>query len=465
MNSEQLKQKAHRIGSIPSHYRLMIEECRNEQQGRALYVWADAEHQERDIAVELDHDGRLISLTKENFPFEKQTLPEEVLQQKAFQFVEYHYPDAVKEFVFQGKKVKEHAVQYTYAQTVLDLPLPQTGFSVTIGKSGEVIEFRYDGGTSSYALPTQMVDKESVISRYLDSIELNLVIEHIHHGMYEGGDDQPHLVYEAVLPKYSYPADLSEECDLAKAEVYEDDEETIPLPLLTEPERNETMDINDMIGFDPSLFRKIRETDFGTSIGTVWRKGEEPEPAGNDLAGYIAKRSQNTLKVITVKKTGKLRGVASFIKETGPAVWPEEACLKRAIQFLFRLYPRADRFFRMYPLDNTEEKQIAFFQFNLAYEGVPLRLGIANISINRTNGRVVGFQAPDIDPESLETLNPSPDISAEQANAIFASAFDLKLQWQKDCKRDENDAYRLVYRPVCPAFIDAHKGTVFRRRT
>ena len=126
MNSEQLKQKAHRIGSIPSHYRLMIEECRNEQQGRALYVWADAEHQERDIAVELDHDGRLISLTKENFPFEKQTLPEERLQQKALQFVERHYPHAAEAFVFQRENVTEDSVHYSYAQTVLDLPLPQT---------------------------------------------------------------------------------------------------------------------------------------------------------------------------------------------------------------------------------------------------------------------------------------------------------------------------------------------------
>ena len=111
------------------------------------------------ISVELDHQGRLISLTKEYEPVVEEALPDERLLQIALQFTEQHYPNAPYEFVFHEKKVTEQFVRFTYVQTVLDLPLPQTGFYVRVAKNGEVIEFRYNGGTSSFSIPKQIADK------------------------------------------------------------------------------------------------------------------------------------------------------------------------------------------------------------------------------------------------------------------------------------------------------------------
>lgn len=460
--SEQLKQKARQIGAIPEQYQLIIEEYGEDRgtEGGAFFVWQNADNEEH-ISVELDHDGQLISLSKENVPFEKDALPEARLLEMALQFVEHHYPHAVEEFVFQEKKETEQAVQYTYAQTALDLPLPQTGFYVNIAKSGEVMKFRYDGGTHSYSIPKQIADKQQVISHYLDQIEFELAIEHIRQELYEGGDDQPHLIYETELPFISYPASSSAECE--KKQVVDDDEaETLPLPLLSGAESE--ADIDEMIGFSPS-FRKIREADLGDSIGTVWREGSDPEPGDRSIAGYFEKRNQNTLKITKDKKTGKLKGVASFIQNEGPPVWTEQACLKRALQFLYQLYPEAEKLFRMHPSENEENERTAHFQFDLQYEGVPLRLGFANISIDRTNGRVAGYLGPDIEPETLKRLNPAPAISAEEAKAVFASAFDVSLQWERDYKREINDLYKLVYRPVYPVFIDAHDGKVFMMKT
>ena len=64
----------------------------------------------------------------------------------------------------------------------------------------------------------------------------------------------------------------------------EEEEDTLPLPVLPEADRH--ADIDDMIGFTPSM-RKIRETDMGESIGTVWRLGDEPEPRDRSIAGYL----------------------------------------------------------------------------------------------------------------------------------------------------------------------------------
>ncbi|MCJ2148113.1 YcdB/YcdC domain-containing protein [Bacillus sp. B19-2] len=460
MVRDQLKQKAQSISKVPTHYQLMIEDYgeKDEKERRAFFAWQDVEVPERDISVELDHHGRLINLTKEYEPAVEESLSEERLLQIALQFTEQHYPNASYEFVFHEKKETEQFVRFTYVQTVLDLPLPQTGFYVKVAKNGEVMEFRYNGGTSSFSIPKQIADKESVTADYLKHIQFELAVEKVRSELYEGGDDRPHLIYEADLPFFSYPADITEKRHMKPAQEDEDEEETLPLPVL--PEADRQADIDDMIGFAPSM-RKIRETDMGESIGTVWRLGNDPEPRDRSIAGYFEIRNQNTLKIVKDKKSGKLKGVASFIKSEGHLSLSEEDCLRRALQFLYKLYPGADQLFRMHPAENDGGRQNAFFQFDLQYKEVPLRLGSANISISRTTGRVIGYHGPEIEPEALADLSPSPSISEAEAKAVFAAAFDVKLQWERDYSREKDDFYRLVYRPVYPYFIDAHDGKAF----
>lgn len=460
MVREQLKQKAQSISKVPSHYQLMIEDYgeKDEKERPVFFVWKDIEEPDQDISVELDHHGRLISLTKEYEPAVEESLPEERLLQIALQFTEQHYPSASHEFVYHEKKETEQFVRFTYVQTVLDLPLPQTGFYVKVAKNGEVMEFRYNGGTSSFSIPKQIADKESVTADYLKHIQFELAVEKVRSELYEGGDDRPHLIYEADLPFFSYPADITGKCHMKPAADEEEEEKTLPLPLLPEADRH--ADIDDMIGYTPSM-RKIRETDMGESIGTVWRLGNDPEPRDRSIAGYFETWNKNTLKIMKDKKSGMLKGVASFIKSEGHLSLSVEDCLKRALQFLYKLYPGADQLFRMHPAENDGDRQNAFFQFDLQYKEVPLRLGSANISISRTTGRVVGYNGPEIEPEALADLSPSPSISEEEAKAVFAAAFDVKLQWERDYSREKDDFYRLIYRPVYPYFIDAHDGKAF----
>ncbi|MCY8037613.1 DUF4901 domain-containing protein [Bacillus paralicheniformis] len=460
MVREQLKQKAQSISKVPSHYQLMIEDYgeKDEKKRPVFFVWQDIEEPDQDISVELDHHGRLISLTKEYEPAVEESLPEERLLKIALQFTEQHYPSASHEFVYHEKKETEQFVRFTYVQTVLDLPLPQTGFYVKVAKNGEVMEFRYNGGTSSFSIPKQIADKESVTVDYLKYIQFELAVEKVRSELYEGGDDRPHLIYEADLPFFSYPADITEKCHMKPAADEEEEEKTLPLPLLPEADRH--ADIDDMIGYTPSM-RKIRETDMGESIGTVWRLGNDPEPRDRSIAGYFETWNKNTLKIMKDKKSGMLKGVASFIKSEGHLSLSVEDCLKRALQFLYKLYPGADQLFRMHPAENDGDRQNAFFQFDLQYKEVPLRLGSANISISRTTGRVVGYNGPEIEPEALADLSPSPSISEEEAKAVFAAAFDVKLQWERDYSREKDDFYRLIYRPVYPYFIDAHDGKAF----
>ncbi|XBM35714.1 YcdB/YcdC domain-containing protein [Bacillus licheniformis] len=74
------------------------------KRGGFFFAWQDIEEPERDISVELDHQGRLISLTKEYEPVVEEALPDERLLQIALQFTEQHYPNAPYEFVFHEKE-------------------------------------------------------------------------------------------------------------------------------------------------------------------------------------------------------------------------------------------------------------------------------------------------------------------------------------------------------------------------
>ncbi|MDA1477938.1 YcdB/YcdC domain-containing protein [Bacillus changyiensis] len=437
-------QMAQQIGSISARDKLVIEH-QGKDNGNVLFVWEDTEIKERFITVEIANDGKLMRLEKENVISENRSLSEVYLKEKVLQFVGDHYPNAAEKFVSLEKKVTDHTIQYTYSQTVLGLPLPQTGFLVTIMRSGVIKYFRYYGMTDSYSIPKQIADKQQMISDYLQEVKFKLCIAEC--------NDLLHLAYEPLSPFLCYqPADLSKKKETIDMKEDDGDTEITKLPLLVDHEN--VVNINDMIGFDHASFRKIRESDLGTMIGTVWRKGNEPQSIERSLDGYFKNRNQNTLKIMTDKKTGKLRGVMSLIECDGPSVWTIEACRKRALQFLYQLYPFAEQFFHIHPSDNQEAEKKTFFQFDTMYKGVPVRSGVVNIGISRVTGHVVVFQCPETDLDILECLNLSPSISIEEAKAIFNAAFDVKLEWLKD----EGEKYKLVYRLVFPDLIDAHSG-------
>jgi hypothetical protein len=70
--------------------------------------------------------------------------------------------------------------------------------------------------------------------------------------------------------------------------------------------------------------------------------------------------------------------------------------------------------------------------------------------------------APDIDPETLQSIDSVPSVSIEKARSIFLDALKVKLAWDKQYGDDASMSYQLVYQPVFPSFIEAHSGKVIR---
>jgi hypothetical protein len=466
MDKQLLKDKAISISNVPSHYVLKIE---NYGEGIICYMWEHPDDEEESIWVELDLSGRLIDLSKYIHVSEMSIrLSVDKLQETSLQFVSSHYPDAP--LIFPCTEIKEfhdgEAVSFTYCEIAEGLPLPLTGFHVTITNNGEIIHFKYYGAAKRVLKPKRFLDKGELINNYLNELEMELKIVPINDAIYLNAENAPKLVYEPRFAYYIHPVDslhrrfpIEEEEDL-------ESEELFPLP----PKQNTDLDLDKIIGLNRSVFFKLRENDMDETIGTVWSKEKiQNNPQGQDINQYFESRNQNTLKIFTNKETGKLTGLISFLEDAGPLELKVHECKRIAVQFLYAVYPNADQFFMLSEPNSDPEDAMVSCRFALQYHGTPVELGMAVVSVNTTTGLVTMFAGPDIDPEKLTSINPEPSISKEQANDLFAAEFNLTIEWQKEYD-DGDEFYQLVYTADFPgldgelAFIGADDAKLIMRK-
>nr|WP_269799395.1 YcdB/YcdC domain-containing protein [Bacillus sp. FJAT-42315] len=464
MLTDQLKQKAKTIGRVPTNYELEIEDYReHETDSRALYVWKDPNNEDTGVWVELDGVGRLIKWEKDTATeSEGSSLTNEQLKEIALHFFLEHYPEAPKLFTFKKiDELKNGDLRFTFNQEKLELPFPNTGFSVRITKAGEIVGFRYDGIAKKIVSPEKIINKEEAKNTLLNELEMESMITVLSKEIYENGDDLPHLVFEPNLRCHQLLAD-------GTTPQFEQEEDT-PKQLvpLAKPSKTSTKDIDTFIGLDRSAFKLIREQDMGDAIGTVWRMDEdEPEKASSrSLDDFFQQRNDHTIKLRTDKNNKQLKGMFSFLERKGDLQLSLAECEDIALQFLYHLYPKADQYFRMKSDPQVDETN-AWFHFELYHGGIHVRFGFVSITVNRTTGHIDHYLGPEIHPELITSLPLEPIVAEEKAKQLFTRFFDVELQWEKEYVEDSEDYYQLVYKPLYPnltgelAFIEAENGDI-----
>ncbi|MFZ3589316.1 YcdB/YcdC domain-containing protein [Bacillus sp. DJP31] len=470
LNMDELRKKAIHIGNVTEEYVVEIEDITSEE-GVALFSWTHREDEELGIWIELAADGRLIRLSKDinSSNHGSSIYHEKELKDKALDFVEKHYPRVNEIFTLEewGNNGQE-TYKLVYVQIELDLPLPLTGFSITIALSGEITYFRYDGTAENIDIPESILSKEEIRIECINGLEMKLLISEISKNLYVEGDDQLHLVYEPTLPFYSYSVDgIKDEFE------YEEEEEPREyIETIVRPSFREQKTINELIGFDENEFEQIRELDLGNVTGSVWRIKNNKVQVQEDktIEGYFNKRNDNTLKIQRDNETGKILGVFSFLEREGELGLTKEESKEVALQLLFILYPSADLYFRYVVIEeedeeDTEEESKNFrFEFRIFHEGIDNRLASARVSVNRTTGFVDHYLAPDVDPEALKNINTIPAVTAEEASNIFKNELSLELKWNKEYKDNQESYYALSYVISFPKlrgridFINAQTG-------
>ncbi|PJZ01708.1 DUF4901 domain-containing protein [Bacillus vallismortis] len=449
------------IGRVPTHLKLEIEDYGDHEQ-RAHFCWTDPQDDNVGIIVELGPKGQLESISRDLGPESGERLSEKQLENIMRQFVESHYPEALSAFVREeNDRTYDDKVRFSYVQIETGLPLPMSGFITDVSFLGEIMFFRYYGKAANVIKPKRVADYEEALAFIKKDVEFDLLYEVLHRSVYKNGDDQPHLVYEPECRAITVPADLVLEERAIDDDDDDDDRERESFPLPLFEGIYEKADLGSMIGIEKE-FVKEREADLGDGrIGTVWRNPADPvyEPADKSMDSWFRGRFHQVLKTSHNKETGKLEGVMSFMERKGPLTVPEAECEKIAIRFLFALFPNADQYFKIrYDELDEEENAVAGFTFEAHCHGVPLRFGQTRICVSRQTGYITAYMAPDIDPKELEPIEPVPAISAEQAKAIFWQHFKVELGWEREYRDDEENSYRLVYKPMYPRFIEAHTG-------
>lgn len=454
MEKEKLKQIAVRIGNVPPHYQINAEDYDDE---RALFWWSHKGDEDSSIMIELELTGQLKSLSRPAPQIDQAPLSSWEIEKRMLEFTETHYPGAAAEFVRkENSSVCEDKVRYSYVQMADGLPLPDTGFYIHLSLTGEVIEFCYRGKADGLMKPGHIADKQEALAHFVKDIDVELLFTVLNRSVYEQGDDKPYLVYEAVLPRLPISADLNEE----KEECDEIEPETQPYVPLSCPENvTENMSVNDMIGLHDGFY-KDRESDLGDGrIGIAWRL-DNTESARDDksLESLFKQRTDQVLKTIYYKESGKLAGVMSFMREEGGPMLSEAVCESIALRFLFVMFPEADQFFQIQYDEPDDEQENAGFTFKAEAGGVPFRFGESRICVSKKTGRIRFFMPPEIDPAELKHIDPVPSLTKEEAKAAILEAIRVELAWDGYDNSSGKNTYRLVYKPIYPHFIEAHTG-------
>ncbi|MBZ5750648.1 YcdB/YcdC domain-containing protein [Metabacillus rhizolycopersici] len=465
MSIDELRVIALQIGHVDDEYEAEIEDY-NQDAGVAVFAWKKKESEELGIWIELANDGSLLNLSRDVWSTKKgfSNFSEEQLKKRALEFVNHHYPYAENQFTLEKwNQLEEGTYRLSYVSMALELPLPFSGFFLTIAKSGEITEFRYYGEAINIQYPEMLVEKEVIKEKFLTELNMDLQITEISSELYVDGDSQLHLVYEPSLPFYSYPAD-------GHRDEYSDDEEderSESLECIFRPKENQEQ-LNDLIGFDEQSFEKIREVDLGNVTGSVWRTKAGSSELQDDLTidGFFHRRNDYTLKLMHDNESGNLHSMYSFLNRKGNLLLDYLECKELALQMLFHLYPLANQIFRLVVAKegNEEGSNHFHYEFRVFHKEIPIRVGAAMISVNRTTGKIDHYMSPGLDPELLVSVNTQPAITEVETKEIYQRAFTIKLEWTQEYLENHESHYTLTYVPSFPllegeiAFIEAQTG-------
>lgn len=446
MLKNELREKARQVCKIPENYKLEIEDY-SEDGTRAIFVWNHPDESDEGIWIELDGNGKLVDFTKDviNPPSNPALLQVEELKQAALKFANSHYPDAVQKYNEEFVKKTDNQLRVSYIQKELDLPLPFTGFYITITEYGEIVRFHYDGSAENVVIPQHIETEEKVRSEFLKEMKMNLKIANLEESIYENGDNRPYLVYEPELAFYRKRVDGVFDEVNAEEEIIKPDYMEVPkIEACPVPETLTELD---------GSFTKIREQDFGDGIGEVYRKQEdEPVESESDpsIIGFFNKRNENTVKVKRSKETGQLMGLYSFIEKKGPFMLSDEECKEIAFQFLLGIYQDAHLCFQLDQSQMDSDEERVLFSFDLIHHDIPILFGTVRININRTIGKITQYMGLEVDPKLILSIDPDPMISEETAQKLFRSVFEVEKLWSKEYKDNGDSYYQLVYSPVYP---------------
>ncbi|MEH6942696.1 YcdB/YcdC domain-containing protein [Bacillus sp. JJ722] len=446
MKLNELRKNAIEIGNVPSNFVLTIEEIRED---RGFFVWKHPEEEERYITLEMK-EGQLhkysTSIRSENHS----SLSEVELKTMALQYAHSHIPsEDLDKFALENwESLKRGNYRLTYTQFHNQLPLPFTGFYITIDKGGNITSFRYYGIANDIRLPNQALDLTFVKEKYIEGLKMELSIKTLFRDFYKNGDNRLRLVYE---PNWTICYNPTKGI-IEKQEIDKDIADR--LVNISKPHIIEPKTISEFINLNKEEYTKIREADMDTYIGEVWRHKKTSLPPKKDLSinSFFEDQNNGTLKLMLHPQTKEIKSAYSFIDQIGELNLTYDECQNIAEQLLFTVYPNANQYFKLVTSKGEDEQEdnLCRFRYRLVYENILVEYNVFAISVNRTTGFVDHFSSCDIELDTLDELETAPTISETEAKELLIKKLDIEAKWNQFYDENKKEYYVLDYEPIFP---------------
>ena len=465
LQKDKLKERALSIVPLPGHYKLIIEEYSEDE--KVMFSWAN-EQQDESMTLELDCTGNLIYLAIEenNYVSEVDSLSIDEKRRCAEQFLLSHYPSALEDLTFSKAKELSRVDRFYFEQYVMDLPLEHAGCFIDVDALGNIVGFRYDGVKTSPEIPSRLVSKEALMEHVRNELALQLVITKLSRDVYNVKKDGLHLVYQ-VDSFLNFKAD-SLEPTLTSIHDENEPESYAALPPFPANLFANEFTKEEIIGITDEL-ELIREVDRGPEIGLVWRKRDwEMREKDLSINSFFKMRSEDTVKAIISKKTGKIRSFVWMYERSGNLQFSQEECYTKAIEFLLKIipdyYPYLQRLIREDEEEDIKSQRESFIFQVYNSQGIPIHNMVA-VVVNRMTGQIDNYAGPNFDLIELCQVPTGPAISLEEAYRQFVENVDFQLVWDKNYD-NEIESYHLVYQ-ACDRhtrspirYIDATTGEI-----
>lgn len=473
---EQLKERARTLVQLPEHFKPIIEEYFEGEngEGEAIFSWADKQ-QEEWISITLDLAGNLTSLSIELNKTNTGRVPlnESELKERAEQFLRSHYPHALQGLTHYHTKKLTAAYRFYYEQIVMDLPLDDAGCYIDVKPSGEIVNFKYYGLQPAPIIPKTLIAKEKLIEHVRNRLDFQLTIANLYSDIYDVAEDGLRLLYDPEL-FMKYKADVVEPTLTIIHEDEEDNPETyVSLPPPPTIIRKD-VSVEEIIGITDEM-EVIREVDWGEETGIVWRD-RDWKMVENDLSmnNLFQNHNEDTVKAFISKKTGQVRSFVWIKDRSGDLCLNREECYQKAIDFLQMMIPNYYQYLLLIVHDNDDElddtKMKEAFTFHVHNgHGIRIYTEIVVVTVNRKTGQIDYYSGPSFDYEQLRHISSEPVISKKEVHDIFLNHLDFELAWNKNYDEKE-EYYTLVYQ-ACDRhtrksirYIDAITGAVITEK-
>ncbi|MBY0098102.1 YcdB/YcdC domain-containing protein [Mesobacillus maritimus] len=421
----------------------------------------------------LNQQGEISSFSldgeAEEGKFSKQELVE-----VAANFIETFHPDKKDEYELSAiiDFDNPYMISYEKRDEKYGLFLHSEGFTVSVATNGQIQQFFYAKEEYQILYPDTIISEEKALETYMEHLSFDLTITKFDPEVFKNGDNHIHLSYSVNEHAFDIPADGGEPATL--------NEEIDWKPI--SPQAPPKDELYQLIGVT-SKHKQLEVIEDENKTIECWSLRDDPGHVNSDMDEVNA----HIIKLCFGQKSGHLLQVTNGeqVDQDRNQIGIGEA-KQKALDVMFKLFPDADKRFRLEVLEDHVEDDYLFeeenheelgesfdeeseedfvdedesslednytFYFHLQFKGVRVDDCVSIIGIGKHSGKVNHFQLNVLEEAEYQQLPSKPVISQEEAKRMYKDLIKMELLFVREYDENYQAIYTLSYSPSFPATV------------